>query len=101
MSMNDISATGFLIFGGQCFYASGGANDFICQEPSLHYAIKKAKELIGKNAVTHIANKDDLDWDSDQYHTIEWVHVIDYMNKIVYESDEKPLGGNRVLKITD
>ena len=43
----------YLIFGGSCYYASGGANDLIETHDDKSCAIKRAIELIGFSAVTH------------------------------------------------
>lgn len=90
----------YLIFGGECYYASGGANDLLDKDIDKDTAIEKAKSFLGKNAVTYIVPEEDLEWDDEQCHPIEWVHVFDINNnKVVYESDNKPLGGHKVLKI--
>ena len=81
----------FIIFGGQSFYASGGANDIIGFS-NIHYdAIEKAKSYIGMKAVREEAP----DWDDDDNESIgvpvEWVQVYAILqDEIIYKSEGKP-----------
>ncbi len=61
----------YFIFGGECYYASGGGYDLIGREKDYTKAIKKAESLIGKNLV--------IEEDSEGIwleHRIEWTHVM-------------------------
>ena len=91
----------FIIFGGECYYASGGIRDLLGKEDSKETAITLAKELLGKLAITEIVNYDpDEEWTVS--HEIEWVHVVDTDTcKIIYESENTPFGINKVLEIRD
>jgi hypothetical protein len=71
----------YLIFGGECFYASGGANDFIESHSNKGAAISRAKEIIGMKALT----KDGCGYE------VCWSHVYDVnANSVIYKSDIKP-----------
>jgi hypothetical protein len=85
----------YLIFGGQAYYASGGANDLIETHDDESCAIQRAVELINLYAVTYKAKKEDLDWDEDDKHKIEWTQVYSTeKGEVIYKSDERPHAEN-------
>lgn len=85
----------YLIFGGQCYYASGGANDLIETHADESHAIQRAGELVGMLAVTRKADKEDLDWDEDETHEIEWTQVYSATDgEVIYRSDITPYHNN-------
>jgi hypothetical protein len=83
----------FLIFGGECYYANGGAKDLIETHEDKGCAIQVAVELIGQEAITYKANEEDLEWDEDRHCDIEWTQVFDTeTHEIIYKSDNEPYG---------
>jgi len=85
----------YLIFGGQSFYANGGINDLIETHDDKSHAIQRAVELIGLKAVTYKCNPEDIEWDEDQCHEIEWTQVYDVDNgDVIYKSEVTPFGDN-------
>ena len=92
-----------LVFGGECYYGSGGANDFLFSESaqSLDVVIERAESLIGMSAITHYGD-DEPYCDDIISHDIEWFHVFDTeLSKIVHKSKETPLGGGEVIEISN
>lgn len=63
----------YLIFAGQQYYASGGANDLVCIEEHQDVAERKALELYNIGTIEIGDKLIDLD--------IEWVQVFDLVNK--------------------
>ena len=62
-----------ILFGGENYYAKGGANDFICVNSDIGILVNLAEKLLDGN---HL-----------HYHNIEWWHVFDTAeNKIVAQS---------------
>lgn len=59
----------FFIFGGECFYASGGGFDLLAKIEDEREAFKEAEKLIGMEAV--YGNE----WDP--VITIQWTHIMD------------------------
>ena len=79
----------FLIFGGQDYYARGGACDLIETHDDKSCAIQIAVDLIGMKAITRKAREEDLDWDEDDTKNIEWTQVYDTdSGDIVYASKD-------------
>tara|TARA_R110000851_G_scaffold160243_2_gene303481 strand:- start:409 stop:687 length:279 start_codon:yes stop_codon:yes gene_type:complete len=90
----------YLIFGGTCYYASGGANDLIETHDDKSCAIQRAIELIGLSAVTYKAKKEDLDWDNDVSHEIEWTQVYSAESgEVVHRSDNTPYADKQILEV--
>ena len=85
----------YLIFGGECYYASGGANDLIEEHEDESCAIQRAVELIGLFAIIHKAKQEDIDWDYDEGHKIEWTQVYSVdRGEVIYKSESTPYGEN-------
>jgi hypothetical protein len=81
----------FIIFGGQSFYASGGANDILAVLYGRDFSIEKAKSYIGMKAVREEAP----DWNDEDVESIgvpiEWVQVYDVVaRETIYKSEGKP-----------
>ena len=78
----------FIIFGGQSYYASGGANDILGFAKKSNEAIEKANSYVGMKAV----REDPSEWDDDGLSVpIEWVQVYDVLeDEIIYKSEGKP-----------
>ena len=90
----------YLIFGGSCYYASGGANDLIETHDDKSSAIQRAVELIGLSAVTYKAKKEDLDWDYDVSHEIEWAQVYSVESgEVVHRSDNTPCADKQIIEV--
>ena len=82
----------FLVFGGQEYYASGGAYDLLGTFEDGQQAWDLAASVIGKNA----------EW-TDSYpefsvtRKIEWSHILDLKSgKVTAEFGGSPLGSGRV-----
>ena len=77
-----------MIFGGAQFYASGGANDFIC-------LVDKSKAQMRAYALIGTIIKYTEDWDTEGEfaieETIEWTHVAT-MEGIILHTFGKPYG---------
>lgn len=87
----------YLIFGGKCYYAAGGGNDFISSNFNRNLAISYAKSLEGGSVDTkrkpHYDGENDEDL-VDSY-DIEWVHVLcTETHKVIYRSENHPFGDN-------
>jgi hypothetical protein len=90
----------YLIFGGSCYYASGGANDLIEAHDDKSCAIQRAIELIGLSAVTYKAKKEDIDWDDDESHEIEWTQVYSVESgEVIYRSDNTPYADKQIIEV--
>lgn len=87
----------YLIFGGECYYASGGGNDYLGQRETLNEAIHFAASLIGKRGVFNESEVDSVEL------TIEWTHVFSVAEgKVLSKFGDDPYGyGGPVLKILD
>lgn len=73
----------YLIFSGECYYPSGGANDYIAQKDTLEDAKNTAKELIGKT----LTYSDGINC------TAEWSHIMNTKTGlIVAKFGESPYG---------
>ena len=90
----------FLIFAGECFYASGGAYDLCHNTEDEKEALDHAKGLLGRRIVTDVAEWSD-DRTDDDTTVIEWSHVFDTSKQeVVAEFGDCPLGaGNMPLEI--
>lgn len=80
-----------MIFGGEQYYATGGAGDFLCMaEESKAQVI--AKGLLG----TEIEYREEWDTDGDCliHEIIEWVHVTTQEGVILYAFGKAFGGGN-------
>lgn len=86
----------FLIFGGSCYYASGGAYDLLGCESDLKDALVLAGGLIGKEAVQEKSKwADDPDYDTSC--VIEWTHVLNTESKeIVFTCGERVYGAGKM-----
>lgn len=85
----------YLIFGGERYYASGGANDLIETHEDESCAVQRAVELIGLRAVYRKPNPEDIDWDEGESNQIEWSQVYSVeLGEIIYKSDNKPFAEN-------
>ncbi len=90
----------YLIFGGSCYYASGGANDLIENHDDKSCAIQRACELIGLSAITYKAKKEDLDWDDEVSHEIEWTQVYSVEGgEVIYRSDATPYADKQIIGV--
>ena len=90
----------YLIFGGECYYASGGINDLIETHDDESCAIQRAIELLGMSAITYKAKKEDLEWDDDISHEIEWVQVYSVESgDTVYRSETIPYADKQILGV--
>lgn len=70
-----------ILFGGQNYYAKGGANDFICTSSHLGILTRLAANL-QEEGYCH-------------YEAIEWWHVFDTVqNKIVAQSEWQAHGND-------
>lgn len=90
----------YLLFGGESYYASGGANDFISGHVEFMDAVNAAEEALGKEAVTHIPEEKDIEWDELASHTIEWVHIFKCDTKEIVFRFGEPYGGKQILTVT-
>lgn len=81
----------YLIFGGECYYGHGGANDLLCSySGDMELAISKAESFVGTEVVID-EDLDNLIFESSS--EIQWVHVFDIeSNAIVHRSEAKPYG---------
>ena len=87
----------YLIFGGQCYYASGGGYDVLAKTHSKSQALKTAEALIGKAGITEVAKRGN-EWAGDQGFNIEWSHVLNSnTGKIVATFGQKPFGLSRSI----
>ena len=86
----------YLVFGGQDFYASGGAYDYIDGFESLESAIECANESIGKYQVIRLSSGEECATSK-----IEWTHVFDTESKqIVHEpNDCAHNGGDMTIRL--
>ena len=73
----------FLIFDGECYYTAGGGHDLLYITEGRDWAAQKAREFVGQFAFTKI---DPDDPNFDQYHNIEWTHVVDGTTGTILES---------------
>lgn len=70
-----------ILFGGENYYAKGGANDFICANSDIAHLVRLAKKLCVDKYF--------------HYQEIEWWHVFDTaQNKIVAQSDQQAQGND-------
>jgi hypothetical protein len=78
----------FIIFGGQSYYASGGANDILDVVYGRDFSIAKAVSYIGMQAV----QGEPTEWDEEGLSVpIEWVQVYDAVaRETIYKSKGKP-----------
>ena len=73
----------YLLFGGEQYYASGGANDFVAGSDNLLELVSKGQSLMG-------ARPSD-GWFSE----FEWWHILDTESRKIVESSEcKPYGAD-------
>ena len=91
----------YLIFGGQRYYASGGANDLIATHDDEGHAIQIATDSIGMRAITRKALPEDAKWDDDEYREVEWTQVYSVdSGEVIYESESTPYGtGYKVIEL--
>lgn len=91
----------YLIFGGESYYASGGANDLIEAHDDKSCAIQRAIELLGMYAIEYESPIDD-EWDNDEGCKIEWTQVYSVESgEVIYKSDGVPHGeSNGIIKVT-
>jgi hypothetical protein len=83
----------YLVFAGECYYACGGANDFIAAFEDLDEATKRAKweETENERGIPE-EEKKESDWPPRRPN--EWSHVFDLLTqKVVYRSQSHPHGG--------
>jgi hypothetical protein len=66
----------YYLFAGACYYAAGGANDFIKSSEDLENLIENAKELL--------ENKEPKGW-----YRYNWYHITDENMNIVAKSDDQ------------
>lgn len=90
----------YMIFGGQTFYANGGANDFICMvKKSIAQVV--AYELIGE----YMEYKEDWDETGDYKIKIpiEWTQVTNTHGKILHSFGKPFMCGlhNREIKFLE
>lgn len=82
----------YFIFGGERYYAEGGAYGLLKSEPTIDRAKSCCESLIGKEAVTEKFSNDPYDATT---HIIEWAHVLDtHTGEIVFSCGVKPYGTN-------
>lgn len=66
----------YLIFGGEEYYARGGALDYLASSDDKAKALELARSLLGMCKVTRVATWSE-DRDKDYKDIIEWVNIID------------------------
>jgi hypothetical protein len=93
----------YLVFAGQCFYASGGWNDFLSAHDDLAEAVQAAKVVIGKRLIKGIALGD---WDCDETFDAEWYQVVDLVEGRVVDTNVNEyeigiLGGKPTIGVKD
>ena len=90
----------YLVFGGVCFYATGGANDLLYTAPTAREATARAKSIIGQEGKPMGYTLTP--------HQIEWSHVLEVATgKIIARYGGKPYGefdndkcdGHHMIKI--
>ena len=86
----------FLVFGGECYYASGGGYDLLFSDEIESEAVKFARDSIGKEAVFS-----PCDWDDDPSINIQWSHVLDTnTKKVIHTFGRDTFGrGMQVIEI--
>ena len=77
----------FMIFGGECYYASGGAYDLIETCADEEEALEKAKAWIGKALYHGNPSQEDIDNDYAYSTPIEWIQVYDCKeHKVIWKN---------------
>lgn len=80
----------FLVFGGEAYYASGGAKDLLLTTNNLIEALKFAEQAIGK---TRTDEPQECKWRYAQTVEIEWTQVYSLpKDSIIMRYGEEPLG---------
>jgi len=74
----------FLIFGGERYYASGGANDYIDCRDTINDAKAFAENLIGDRAIYERCGRNG-DPDMGIGCWIEWAHIMDAKTGLIVE----------------
>lgn len=95
----------YLVFCGESFYASGGANDVVRRFDALAAAEEYASNLIGRQMVLMV-NDWGGDLDDDYCEKVEWSHVFDTESmSIVQRFGRAPYGegedGAGIIEIRD
>ena len=88
----------YFIFGGECYYASGGGYDLLQKEKDYTKAIEKAKLLIGQNIV--IEEDSEGIWLELE---IQWTHVMDVSTgEVIKRFGDLPYGqGRKPIRIRE
>ena len=85
----------YLIFCGECYYASGGARDFYKSVDTLEEAIESAKEAFSMRSIREELPWEEYPEDRFEYDKIEWSHVFDLQEqKIVHREGRDALGSD-------
>lgn len=89
----------YLIFAGEQFYGTGGANDFIDSFEIIEEAMEKAEALIGSRIIYEISDWSD-DASDDQGIYIDWSHVFCTKDKrIIKRIGVKPFGEQPIIEV--
>lgn len=84
----------YLLFAGECYYATGGYNDFYGSFDYLIDAIKVANQLLAEGDVG-VDTDESVYWESRRknYNYFDWWQIVDSeTNRIVMKSGVTPYG---------